>query len=210
MKKRYGASETALSRHETWKRGFERSTLMNLIMIVIVLISVSAGTVAIFFKPSPLYFAAREDGGILPLTPVKEPFLTDNQVLNFATEGITRALSFDFASYRQDLMDSAKYFSQPAGWAAFNNALNSSGTLQYVISNKIITSATANGGMIVNRGAGSDGIYHWVIQIPVIITYLSASEKADNKLLIELDVIRVPTWTNSRGVAIRQVNMRRA
>ena len=209
MSKRYGGTETALSRHETWRKGFNRLVVIMGVLVVAVLISVVMAFWAATSKPEPRYFAAREDGGILPIVAVKEPFLTDNQVTNFAAEAITRAMTLNYSTWRQDLSDASTYFTRPEGWDAYVSSINTSGTMDYIVTKKLIASAVANGAVITSRGPNERGVYSWILQIPLTVTYESASERQTENYLAEVEVVRVPTWEMSRGVGVRRVTMKR-
>ncbi len=209
MASRYGGIETALSRHETWRKGFNRIVIILGVLAVAAVLAVAMAFWAVTSKPEPRYFAAREDGGILPIVAVKEPFLTDNQVNNFATEAITRAMTMNFANWRQDLNDASTYFTRPEGWDAFLLSINSSGTMDYLVTKRLISTAVANGAVITKRGPNERGVYAWIVQVPLTITYQSSSDTQTENLLAEMEIVRVPTWEMSRGVGVQRVTMRR-
>lgn len=209
MTKRYGGVETALSRHETWQKGFNRIVIILGVMVAAVLICVIMAFWALSSKPEPVYFAAREDGGILPIVAVKEPFLTDNQVINFSTEAITRAMTLNFANWRQDLADASSYFTRPEGWDAYLLSINESGMMDYIVTQRLIASTVANGAVITQRGANERGVYSWLVQVPLTVTYQSSSDTQTENLLAEIEIVRVPTWEMSRGVGVRRVTMKR-
>lgn len=209
MAQRYGHVETVLSRHETWKKGFHRLLAILGVAIIAVLISVVMSFWALSKKPEPVYFAAREDGGILPIVAVREPFLTDNQVINFTTEAITRAMTLNFANWRQDLADATSYFTRPEGWDAYVRSINESGMMDYIVTRRLIASTVANGAVITQRGANERGVYSWILQVPLTVTYQSSSDTQTENLLAEIEVVRVPTWEMSRGVGVRRVTMKR-
>lgn len=209
MAGRYGATETALSRHETWKKGFNRMVIIMMVMVFATLVAVMMSFWAITSKPEPRYFAAREDGGILPIVAVREPFLTNNQVTNFATEAITRAMTINFANWRQDLVDASSYFTKPDGWDAFVKTINDSGMMDYIVTKRLIATTVANGAVIIESGTNDQGAFYWVVQVPLTVTYESSSATQTERLLADLEVVRVPTWEMSQGVAVRRVTIRR-
>lgn len=209
MAGRYGATETALSRHETWKKGFNRMIVIMMAMVFVTLTAVGMSFWAITTKPEPLYFAAREDGGILPIVAVREPFLNNNQVTNFATEAITRAMTINFANWRQDLADASSYFTKPAGWEAFVKSIKDSGMMEYIVTKRLIATTVANGAVILESGVNDEGTFYWIVQVPLTTTYESSSDTQTERLLADLEVVRVPTWEISQGVAIRRVTIRR-
>lgn len=209
MATRYGESEAARARYETWQRGFNRMLIAVLVMVCVSLISVGMAFWAVTSKPEPRYFVAREDGGILPIVALNEPYLTNNQINNFAVEAITRSLTFNFATWRQDLNDASRYFTKPEGYDAFLRTLTESGMRDYVIRNKLITTAVVSGAVVITEtGPNDQGIFHWVVQVPLRVTYESASENSSATLLAEMEIVRVPTQEMSEGVGVRRVTVK--
>lgn len=205
MKNRYGASETALLRHETYQRGFKRMTVAAIVMAATSFMSVGAAWWAMTLQPEPRYFVAREDGGIIPLIPVDQPYLSDGAVTNFAVEAITDALTLNFVTWRADLASASEYFERPGGWNNFLEAIEGSGVLDFVRNRRLISSVVANGATIVRSGPGQDGRYSWVVQVPITITYQSSSQSSTDNRLAEIEITRLPTWQTSRGVGITRV-----
>lgn len=206
---RYGTVETQRSRHETWKKGFMRAQKVNFVLALCVLFMLVLTTIAWNTQPETKYFAAREDGGILPIVPVDQPFLNDSQINNFAVEAITRSFTISFQNYRTDMDESSKYFVRPAGWEAFRKSLDESGTLNDIISNRLTSSAVANGAVVLNQGISPNGRYGWLVQVPLTITYLSASDTKRDHWIADMEILRVPNQEMSRGVGVMRINMRR-
>jgi intracellular multiplication protein IcmL len=205
MKNRYGASETALLRHETYQVGFKRMTIAAMVMAATTFLSVGVTWWAVSEQPEPRYFVAREDGGIIPLVAVSQPYLSDGAVTNFAVEAITDALTINFVTWRADLASASEYFERPDGWNNFLEALEGSGVLEFVRNRRLISSVVANGATIVQSGPGGDGRYRWVVQVPITITYQSANQSSTDNRLAEIQITRLPTWQTSRGVGITRV-----
>jgi intracellular multiplication protein IcmL len=204
---RLGTSEAKLDRYETYKKGFHLATLALGVMGVVTLISVSMAYWAFTSKPEPRYFATREDGGIIPLIAVNQPFLQDGQVTNFAVEAVTTAMTMNFANWRQDLAASSKYFQRPDGYQNFLAALESAKILDFVQKRNLVSTAIANGAVIVGRGVDLQGRYSWTLQIPLRVTYQSANERTQQELLAEVVVSRVPTWESPSAIGITRITM---
>ena len=205
MKNAFGASKTALLRHETYQIGFKRMAIAAAVASAASLLSVSMAWWAVSTKPAPQYFIAMENGGIIPIVPTDQPYLNDGQVTNFAVEAITRALTFSFANWRQDLAASSQYFERPNGWNNFLEAIEGSGMLEFVRNRRLISSVVANGAVIVKTGPDASGRYSWVVQVPLTITYQSSSEQSTENRMAEIQISRLPTWQTSRGVGITRV-----
>ncbi|WP_264772346.1 type IVB secretion system apparatus protein IcmL/DotI [Defluviimonas salinarum] len=205
MKNRYGATETALARHETYQTGFMRMAIATMAMAAATLVSIGAAWWAFSLKPEPRYFIAREDGGIIPIIGVETPYLNDGQVTNFAVEAITRSLTFNFVNWRSDLAAASEYFERPNGWNNFLEAIEGSGMLDFVRNRRLISSVVANGAVIVKAGPDETGRYSWIVQVPITITYQSSSEQSTDNRMAEIQISRLPTWQSSRGVGITRV-----
>jgi intracellular multiplication protein IcmL len=202
---RYGSLEAALLRHETYATGQKRLILAVMVMAVLCAICVLAATFTVMSKPEPRYFATRAEGGILPLTPVSQPILTDSQLLNFAVHAVTRSMTLDFSNYRQDLADSQIFFEQPSGWENYLRALESSTMLKFIINRKLVSSAVAENAAIIKKGPDERGRHSWTVQIQLNVTYQSSSEKTSSPLRAEVVVVRVPTYEAPDAVAISRI-----
>lgn len=203
-KNRYGVSETTIARNETWQRVAKRVTMANVIFGAVALVSVGFGAWSGAQKCSPLYFAAREDGGIIPLIPVETPYLNDGQVTNFAIEAITTAMTMNFVTWRADLARASDYFERPDGWNDFLAAIEGSETLDFIRNRRLISTAVANNAVISRTGV-SNGRYSWLVEVPVTVTYQSSSERTSKTYMAEIQVTRLPTWEKSIGIGITRV-----
>lgn len=65
------------------------------------------------------------------------------------------------------------------------------------------TTAIAQNAVIVQEGVRGDR-YEWVIQIPVRVTYQSASALSGQSLLVSVRLQRLETYKTPYGVAIAQ------
>ena len=113
--RRYGESEARTDRLEVHRRGFLLASVACVAMAAATLAEVALAWVALASRPEPRYFAAREDGGVVPIVAVSQPFLTDVQITNFTVEPVTAAMTMDFANWREDLSEASGYFEKPGG-----------------------------------------------------------------------------------------------
>ena len=185
-----------------------RMSVAVIMMTAVTGMAVAASIAAIATRPEPRYFAAKADGGILPLVPVSSPFLTDGQVTNFAVEAVTRALTMDFANWRSDLSGASAYFERPDGWNNFLDAINDSGMLSYIREHRLVSTVVATGAVIVSAGLDDRKRYSWVVQIPLNVTYESASEISRDSLVAEMSISRLPTWEVPEAVGITRILVR--
>ena len=203
----YGASETARSRHETWKAGFGRIARTNMLLSAATAISVAISGWSLTRDREVLYFVMDQDGQMTRIEPVSEPKFQDNQVINFATEAITRSMRITFDEWRDDNAKAAGYYTTE-GWPQFVSALESSKTLDYIRDNKLNASATPIQAVIIDRGTDQNGVYSWVVQVQYRVNYQGAGNvDIPREYRADMVVVRVPPQDNPRAIAVSRINV---
>ncbi len=136
-------------------------------------------------------------------TALNQSTMSNTSLLVWANEAGVSAFSYNFTNYKQALQKASVYFT-PTAWNLFKTALDKSKNLDTVIQKKLIVSAVADGSpVIVHEGVTKDA-YNWKVQLPLVVSYQSASEIAKQHLLATMVITRVPTSVRSRGIAIEQ------
>lgn len=201
----YGAPETIALRVQTYREANRRLTIACGALSLVTVIAIAVSATVLLSRPEPRYFATQQNGQILPLVALDAPYLAPNQVTSFAVEAITRSFTFSFSNYRTDLQDASRYYVQPTGWNLFLDALQQSGNLELVQNKRMNATAVAQSATITKEGVAEDGRYHWIVQVPVRVTYESASEVANQNMMVSAEIVRVPTYENVYGVAVFRV-----
>lgn len=200
-KDRHAVIETKLSRHETYELGFKRMSAGNVLLSLALIVVTGMAWAGWSRKMETRYFALAENGTIMPIIPISEPHYNNGQVTNFAVEAITKALTMNFATWKQDMMEASDYFEQPHGFENFVEAMTSSGMLDLIRNRRVISTVVANGATIVNSGQ-DNGVYTWIVQVPITITYQTTSEITTENRVAEVRVKRLSTWQTPRGMGI--------
>lgn len=179
-------------------------------MIVILLISMAANfllaamlTYIILHPPAPKYFATSINGRITPLFPLNEPNQSDSAVLQWANQAAIAAFTYNFVNYQTELQASSGFFTAD-GWDQFLTALQQSNNLDAVKAKKLIVSAVATKAPIILQKGLLNGSYAWRIQMPILVTYQSASEFSQQNNVVTMLVTRVSTLNSPRGIGISQ------
>ncbi len=176
--------------------------LLILAFMIIAVLSVGLYYV-VTNPPKPQYFATTIDGRVTPLVPLNQPNLSTSALLQWSNTAAIAAYTYNFVNYRQALQEASEYFT-PDGWAAFMDALKNSNNLDAVIAKKLIVSAVATGAPVILAQGLMEGRYSWKIQMPMLITYQSASEYSQQSVVVTLLIVRIPTLTSARGIGIAQ------
>lgn len=190
-------------RNDFYRDNYRKVVAALLLSFFIILTLAGAVFYIVTHPPAPRYFATSNDGRLVPLIPFDRPNLTNATVLEWANTAATAAYSYNFVNYRQALQQAADYFT-PEGRQMFFNAVKSSNNLQAVISKKLIVSAVATGVPVVLEQGVMLGRYTWKVQIPMLITFQSASQFSQQSVTVTMLIVRVSPLTSPRGIGIAQ------
>ncbi len=182
--------------------------LVNALLLAALVIAALAGTLAyVFLNPAePSYFAVNSDKSLIPLAPLDKPNLSQVALLRWSTVAVTSVYTYNFVNYQQELNAAAAYFTAE-GWAAFRAALAESGNLENVINKKLIVSAVATGAPVILEQGRLGDIYTWRVQMPILVTYQSASQFSQQPLTVTMLIRRVASLDNAKGIGIAQFSV---
>jgi intracellular multiplication protein IcmL len=188
----------------TFYRDGQRKLIMVLMVSVLANI-VLAATLMFIIKnpPLPKYFATSINGRITPLFALSEPNQSDSAVLQWANQAAIAAFTYNFVNYHSELQASSGFFTAE-GWTQFLNALEDSNNLDAVKAKKLIVSAVATRAPIILQKGMLNGRYAWRVQIPILVTYQSASEFTQQSSVVTMLITRVSTLNSPRGIGIAQ------
>ena len=152
-------------------------------------------------KEQPSYYASTTNGELIPLHSLSEPVITNKTLLQWASFATRAAFNLDFVHTQSELQDSSAYFT-PAGWGKFMQAMNAADVLADVQNKKLQVSAVVADTPVIVNQAILHGRYTWRVQLPLLVTYTSASETTKQHMLITMDVQRVPVLSAPQGILI--------
>jgi len=180
------------------------------VMIGIVLssiLSIFLTTVLVYMsvvRPKPKYYATTTSGDIIPLQTLSEPVISDNYLTQWSALTVRALFNLDFVNLQENLEVSKKYFTN-TGWNAFVAALSKSGLSELIQDKKLMTSAVITQTPVILSKSVIAGRYSWLVQMPVLVTYTSASMSAKRALIATMMIRRVPVLGSSQGVQITDI-----
>ncbi|KTD13333.1 type IVB secretion system apparatus protein IcmL/DotI [Legionella jamestowniensis] len=195
---------TTVAMRNTFYRDGQRKIMVAL--LISILVNCILGSLAFYLlthPPAPKYFATSINGRITPLFPLNEPNQSDSAVLQWANQAAIAAFTYNFVNYREELQASSGFFTSE-GWTQFLNALQESNNLDAVKAKKLIVSAVATRAPIILQKGILNGRYSWRVQMPILVTYQSASEFSQQNNVVTMLITRVSTLNSPRGIGISQ------
>ncbi|HAT5919552.1 TPA: type IV secretion protein DotI [Legionella pneumophila] len=190
-------------RNKFYKDSQRKVILALLIAIVVNVVLASLVVYMITHPPAPKYFATSINGRITPLFPLDEPNQSDSAVLQWANQAAIAAFTYNFVNYRDELQASSGFFTAE-GWDQFLGALEQSNNLDAVKAKKLVVSAVATRAPIILQKGVLNGRYSWRVQMPILVTYQSASEFTQQNNVVTMLITRVSTLNSPRGIGISQ------
>jgi len=190
-------------RNNFYRDGQRKMILVLLVSMVANFLLASILIYIITHPPAPKYFATSINGRITPLFPLDEPNQSDSMVLQWANTAAIAAYSYNFVNYRTELQASSGFFTAD-GWDQFLSALQESNNLDAVKAKKLIVSAVATRAPIILQKGILNGRFSWRVQMPILVTYQSASEFTQQNNIVTMLITRVSTLNSPRGIGISQ------
>ncbi len=195
---------TELTRNALARERYEFLLRVTFGITIILFISVAAN---IYLGSRPIeyrYFVTNPNGAIREIEVLNRPIQSERQVLNWVTQIISQAYSLSFANYEQQLSDIESKFTT-SGWQGFQQAIENIGFIDSLLENQLVTSAVPRGAPIVVAQGLVDNVYGWRIQLPLLVTYKSASVNRHQELLVEITVVRRPAHEDPIGLGIEKI-----
>lgn len=175
-------------------------------LLIAILVNLVLGLMLVYVithPPAPKYFATSINGRITPLFPLEQPNQSDSAVLQWANQAAIASFTYNFVNYRDELQASSGFFTAE-GWDQFLNALQQSNNLDAVKAKKLIVSAVATRAPIILQKGILNGSFSWRVQMPILVTYQSASEFTQQNNVVTMLITRVSTLNSPRGIGISQ------
>lgn len=199
------ALSTALARDAYKRERFE--FLLRAIFAVMAMLACSL-LLNIWQATRPVqirYFASTPEGRISEILPTNLPIQSINEVLTWGTQAVTQSFTLAFANYQQQLDDDQVNFTE-AGWIGFQRALKQNKLLDTVISQQLVTSVVPTAAPVITSQGLMDGNhYGWHVQLPILISFESASARNSQTMTVDMVIVRRPETENPRGLGIAQI-----
>lgn len=197
------ALTSVVMRNGFYRDGQRKMILILLISIICNFVLATMLIYVITHPPEPRYFATSSNGRITPLVALNAPNQSDSAILQWANQAAIATFSYNFVNYRSELVAASGFFTAE-GWDQFVTALGASNNLEAIKAKKLVVSAVATSAPVILQKGILNGRYAWRIQMPILVTYQSASEFSQQNLNVTMLVTRVDTLNSPRGIGIAQ------
>lgn len=201
-----------LNRNETRKvsgyhrRGMHKLMTLIMVLMVINIALISVGLYGFFSRDKQTdYYAVTCNSEPVKLDSLGVAVVSRPQLLDWALTSAIAIYNFNYANWPQQVGLIRPLFSSQ-GWDAFYPSFKQS-QIDPAIEKSTFVTAVATAAPVIERQGALNGIYRWRIAIPMMINYETASDNAQQSVVMRLIVSRVPSVQNPRGIAIVSVSV---
>ncbi|TAL34069.1 MAG: hypothetical protein EPN97_08585 [Alphaproteobacteria bacterium] len=135
--------------------------------------------------------------------PLDQPNMDHAALLTWAALAACDALKFSHADYEPRLRQASLHFSD-AGWESFASWAQKSRIIDLVTAQKMILAAQPKEPPVIIQEGALEGKYRWVLSMPVLTNYRSASNQRTQIEHLYFVVERASVAESADGVAIAQ------
>lgn len=193
--------QLALHKNNLYRDNYRRVMSYLIVAICVGLFFLGILAYQVLKRAMPQYYATTTTGQLVPLQSLDMPVVTNPFLLQWATLATRAAYNLNFQDYPNQLKAASAYFTSD-GWDSLMNALKESGILDSLKNNKLFISAVVNGPAVILDQSVVRGRYMWRVQLPLLVTYTSASDERKSSLVVTLDIVRVPVVDAAKSIQI--------
>ncbi len=193
---------------------FYRDSYRRIVLTFLLSLLINIGLGSVFFykwthPPLPKYFPTSLNGRITPLYALDKKGISDEAMLQWATQAILATYNYNYLTWKQDLQAASQYFTD-TGWTRFQAAIQESQIMAAVAEHKWIVTSSATRAPVITNQAVVSGVYPepryaWRIKTEIEVQFVGEKDFIDKKLAITMTIIRVSTLNAPRGIGIEQI-----
>tara|TARA_R110002074_G_scaffold400481_2_gene596052 strand:+ start:4729 stop:5463 length:735 start_codon:yes stop_codon:yes gene_type:complete len=199
------ASAQVVLENKEWYKSFAKLSLFALLFVSACAVSVSIALAYVMSRPpETLSYLMDEDGRIVQLESIRNPSLTETEVLNWAAGKIKAIHSLTFTDYVDHVQSLSADFTDTA-FIEYQKALLSSKSLEKVKQDRLVMWADPKEAPKIISAKVVNGKFTWVVEMK-ITQYLAGGEYIANgtDMLATVVIERTSRARNLSGVVISQ------
>lgn len=198
--------ELVTVRNEFYQDGYRKNLAIILFLTVALIISALLNVYQVVRAQSVEreYFSVSATGQLTPLVPLNAKFLSNEQLLAWATKAAVTSFTFDAGNYRERFNEISEYYT-PYGFDQYKAAMQASGQIDQVVAESLIVTAVPLAvPVIVADGQLKTGEAVWRVRLPIQISYRTAGKSSSVSRLITMVIMRRSLSESPFGVGVTQ------
>ncbi len=213
---RHDALQLVRTRNEFYHQSYHQILKVLILCGLVIVLLMGIIVYLVMNRTRPKYFAVTPSGQLTPVVTLSEPNLSPEVLLQWSKQAASAAYSYDFVNFRKELQAAANFFT-PSGWKRYLYRLQQSRNIKAVEQYHYVVSGAVDpsGAQIVSSGlikrdnrlfSSLAGRYAWQVRLPMTVTFENSERLSQQRLMVTMLVVRVPSIYSARGVAIARFN----
>lgn len=164
----------------------------------------------ILTKPSSKSYIQNSEGKTVQITPIDEPNYTNQAIEEWSENAVKNIYSIDFSKlenvdkHRDVLRQMRPYFSDD-GWQVYQKIFEET-VVPKVKSKQLQVTASVDKAKVGAAPTIINGVTVWEVKVPLMLTYMTASERKTSRTMVSLTVSRQISYTNPKGLFITKIS----
>lgn len=197
------AQMTVIERNDFYRNGYRNQVKIIFGLIGVLALSGAGNFFLATRAPVVDSFAVTTDGRIIPIKPLNSPLDNPQTVINFAGDAAQAAFHLDFVNYRSQLSKMREFMTKEL-YESFLTKMDESNNVDTIKKMQLVSTATLTAPPVITKeGVGSDGIYRWRVEAPILVAMHGRGGSTDN-LLITMQIRRTSITDNPKALVIEQ------
>lgn len=196
------AVEAVIIRNKFYKDSYK---LLRFFVLIVFIVNIVMAAIFsyVYFKPrSANYIAATDAFRLLNLHPMSDPVLSDQFVLQFASDSIQKAYNVDYLHWKRELANASTSFTTP-GWNQFISNFKASNNLSTILKFHVVTDTKITGApQLQQKGLLANGHYAWKVKVPILVQYFGEGQNIKMPMSVVLLLVRQPVSDHPERLAI--------
>lgn len=195
---------------DNYYKKFINNTGFNVFISLIIVISLFSLFFISSAKPNTdFYLTDTVHKQIKLIQTYDEPIISSESIEEWATKSMLSIYTFNFTNIDEHFRKMNILFTDN-GYDGFINSVNNSGLIDNVKNSSLEVFITPVEKAIITSGDDDRDQYGdpvWRVEIKAFVSYLGTSDPINEKVIVSLEIKKVPTYQNPNGIAISSFNL---
>ncbi|OUI97434.1 hypothetical protein HK15_03360 [Acetobacter orientalis] len=161
-------------------------------------------------RPKPQHIYHDPFGKPRELIVTDEPYFTDSQIMNWATDKVTNLYTFNYLDYGKHLDSCAGDFNEEA-WNSWAAAFQGPGNIEFIRTKQVLlTAAIKTAASIESSGLNRQGVFEWHVAFPMYLKWTNAAGEKTDVLAVRVTIQRTNDPLHPDGLIVTQLNAPKA
>jgi len=141
--------------------------------------------------------------------PLDLPHLSTNGAIQESMSRLESMFNMNFIQYHREITQNRKFCTKDS-FQEYTNFLKKNKWVENIVQNKSLLYATPNGSAKVLKEGSKDGLYAWMISVPLTVSIENMKSKKDHNITVTMTIQRASELVHPAGMLITEIKFKEA